>query len=97
VQLGLEEDPPPAGPDRIAGVPIEGAVDLAAEDARGVRVRCRRPRAQEQLAVEDLRDLVLGRGEDVLVGRLALGIAHGRETSIHGGVAGSSSTTRDGT
>src|SRR5260221_14504200 len=63
--LGLEEDSPASG--TIVPVPKrdKGAEELGASN----RVPRRGPRAQEKLAVQDLRHLVLGGVQHVFVGR----------------------------
>src|SRR6266571_1276384 len=65
VQLGLEEDSPASGTIMPVAERDKGAVELGA----GNRVPRRRPRAQEELAVQDLGHLVLGGAQHVFVGR----------------------------
>src|SRR5262249_9394378 len=60
VQLGLEDDPPAPGTGWVAGVPVEGPDQVAARYRGGVRVRRSGARGHEELAVDDLGDLVIG-------------------------------------
>src|SRR5689334_10890732 len=77
MDLRLVEDDPPTGP---AAAALEWRPELLAEDTRGLRVRARGARAQMQLAIDDLRHLVVRRAQDVLVRRAGRGGLHHTES-----------------
>ena len=65
MKLRLVEDPPASG----SALAVVEWSKHRAEAGRGNRVARRRPRAQEELAVQDLRHLVLGGAQHVFVRR----------------------------
>src|SRR5439155_257246 len=69
VQFRLVEDPPPAWRVGASRRHVEAIEERAADRRGGERVRRCRPRAGEQLPVDDLGDQVLGHLEQVGVGR----------------------------
>jgi hypothetical protein len=64
MELGLEEKDPTSWPTPTA---LEWGPELLAERRGGSRVGLGRTRVHHELAVHDLCDDVLGRGEDILV------------------------------
>ena len=60
VQLGLEEYPPSAGATGVAGGSVEGTRDVDAHCGRCARMGGSGPRADDQLAVDNLGDLASG-------------------------------------
>ncbi|HEY3496528.1 MAG TPA: hypothetical protein VGK73_17640 [Polyangiaceae bacterium] len=74
MELGLVQDDPAPG---TAGSPVERAVENAPEAGGGARVPGTRTSLRVKNAVEYLGDAMRRDGEDVLVGRSALGgVAH---------------------
>src|SRR5690606_8208077 len=92
-----EQDPPAARPQRIAGLAMERLEEPRADRRRRARVACRRTRAEEQRAVEDLGDLVLGCGEHVVVSRLALRLGHAGDATTHPSGVRAATRARHGT
>jgi hypothetical protein len=68
MKLGFIEDDPPAW---SATAPVEGAPQIHAEYGRGLGVGPRWSWARVQISVQHLGNDMLGRAQDVLVGRLA--------------------------
>src|SRR5262249_48698587 len=76
MQLRLVENPPATGFASSAWWAIKAAEEIAPDGRRCPRVRCRRTRAREQLAVDDLGNEMVGHGDQVVVRGAARRGAH---------------------
>src|SRR5262245_38383279 len=82
MQLRFVENPPVTGFASSAWWAIKAAEEIAPNGRRGPRVRCRRTRAREQLAIDDLGDEMVRNGDQVVVGGAAR-----RGTHLHAGLS----------
>src|SRR5688572_30148438 len=68
MEFGLIENPPSSG---AAPSLMERVVQPAAENGRGMAMSQRRARGKIEISLDNLRDLVLRRGNDILIKRAA--------------------------
>src|SRR5436305_834119 len=81
VEAAATTAPSGSGASTTAGSAVKRPGDVAAEYGGRVRVRRRGPRADDELAVDDLGDLGIGDLHQVLVGRAPLRRPHRRDDS----------------